>query len=57
MMEKAKADAKAAREKSRAANKPKVATATTTTTKPTANKPFQKLRDILSGGGFSKYKG
>lgn len=57
MMEKAKADAKAAREKSRAVNKPKVTATTKTTTKPTANKPFQKLRDILSGGGFSKYKG
>jgi len=57
MIDKAKADAKAAREKSRAANKPKVIAITKTTTKPTANKPFQKLRDILSGGGFSKYKG
>lgn len=57
LIEKAKADAKAAREKSRAGNKQKVTAITKTTTKPPANKPFQKLRDILSGGGFSKYKG
>jgi hypothetical protein len=56
MMEKAKADAKAAREKSQSASRGK--TAAPAKTVPTAAvKPLTKLMQILSQGGFSKYKG
>ena len=56
MMEEAKADAKAAREKSQSAGRGK--TTVPATTVPTAAvKPLTKLMQILSQGGFSKYKG
>ena len=56
MMEKAKADAKAAREKSQSAGRGKT-TAPATTVPTAAVKPLTKLMQILSQGGFSKYKG
>ena len=56
MMEKAKADAKAARERSQSAGRGKT-TAPATTVPTAAVKPLTKLMQILSQGGFSKYKG
>ena len=56
MMEKAKADAKAAREKSQSAGRGKT-TAPATTVPTAAVKHLTKLMQILSQGGFSKYKG
>ena len=56
MMEEAKADAKAAREKSQSAGRGKT-TAPATTVPTAAVKPLTKLMQILSQGGFSKYKG
>lgn len=56
MMEKAKADATAARKKSQSAGRGKT-TAPAKTIPTAAVKPLTKLMQILSQGGFSKYKG
>ena len=56
MMDKAKADAKARREASQSAGRGKT-TAPATTVPTAAVKPLTKLMQILSQGGFSKYKG
>lgn len=56
MMEKARADARAAREKSQSAGRGKT-TAPAKTIPTAAVKPLTKLMQILSQGGFSKYKG
>lgn len=55
--DRAMADAKAAKAAKDAKAKSKKAVAPTAPTKTKAMTPFQKLGDILSKGGFSKYKG
>lgn len=51
MMEKAKADAKAAREKSQSANKPKPKTAAPA--KDTSFSPLKRLGEFIAGGGMT----